>query len=123
MGHHDFSFAIMPHTGRLVESDVVRDALRFTNPPVRKSQEEVPISLMLSWLIVVDTVRRGVRSEDDLLLRSRLTLTGPTSRGIILETIKRGENDDFSSQGTGQKTIIMRLYEGLGGRARGRLSL
>jgi hypothetical protein len=37
MGHHDFSFAIMPHTGRLVESDVVRDALRFTNPPVRES--------------------------------------------------------------------------------------
>jgi hypothetical protein len=78
---------------------------------------------MLSSLIVVDTVRRGVRSEDDLLLRSRLALTGSTSRGIILETIKRGENDDFSSQGTGQKTIIMRLYEGLGGRARGRLSL
>lgn len=72
---------------------------------------------------VVDTVRRGVPSENDLLLRSRLSLTGPLSRGIVLETIKRGEDDDFSSANAGEKTIIMRLYEGLGGRARGRLSL
>jgi alpha-mannosidase len=32
MGMHDFSFAIMPHVGRLVESAVPKDALRFTNP-------------------------------------------------------------------------------------------
>ena len=45
MGHHDFSFAIMPHTGRLVESDVVKDALRFTNPPVRESRVKSPSTL------------------------------------------------------------------------------
>lgn len=68
-------------------------------------------------------MRQGVQAQDNLLSRSRISLTGPTSRGIILETIKRGEVDDFSSQGADEKTIIMRLYEGLGGRARGRLSL
>jgi len=48
MGHHDFSFAIMPHPGRLVESDVVRDALRFTNPPVRELRVELSIPLRSS---------------------------------------------------------------------------
>ncbi|KAJ9125451.1 hypothetical protein QFC22_000412 [Naganishia vaughanmartiniae] len=100
MGHHDFSFAIMPHTGRLVESSIPQDALRFTNPPI---------------------LRAVASTESSLLAKSKITISGPRSRGIVLDAIKRGEDDVFDGSGS-EKIIILRLYEGLGGRARGRLT-
>jgi alpha-mannosidase len=39
--------------------------------------------------------------------------------GIVLETIKRGEDDDE----TGERSIIMRFYEGIGGMAKGALAM
>jgi hypothetical protein len=38
MGIHQFSFAIIPHLGRMQESGVVLQALKFTNP-VRGERE------------------------------------------------------------------------------------
>jgi hypothetical protein len=38
MGVHHFSFAIIPHLGRMQESGVVVEALKFTNP-VRGERE------------------------------------------------------------------------------------
>jgi hypothetical protein len=53
---------------------------------------------------------------------TRFTVSGPQSRGITLETIKRGESDDFTCN-TGRTTIVLRLFEGLGGRAKGTLNM
>lgn len=39
------------------------------------------------------------------------------SQNIILETIKRGEDDDFKSK-SASKTVILRLYEAFGGHGR-----
>ena len=41
---------------------------------------------------------------------------------VILETVKRGDDDNFSeSLGTSPKTIILRVYEAFGGHANVRL--
>lgn len=37
------------------------------------------------------------------------------AHNVILETIKRGDDDDFS--GSGPQTIVLRLYEAYGGHA------
>jgi hypothetical protein len=46
-------------------------------------------------------------------------IDGPQSSGIILETIKRGEEDTDK----GNKTVILRMYEAVGGKARGSLDM
>ena len=43
---------------------------------------------------------------------------------VFLETIKRGELDDFTSKAAGHpKTVILRLYEAFGGHARATLNI
>lgn len=48
---------------------------------------------------------------------SLVTVDAP---GVIVETVKRGE-DDFV--GEARKTVIIRMYDSLGGRTSGRLKL
>ncbi|WVQ85168.1 hypothetical protein IAT38_007333 [Cryptococcus sp. DSM 104549] len=83
-GEHEFTFALMPHAGRLLESGVVKDALRYVN--------NVHDKAVLPATFDVD------------------------SKSVILETIKRGEND-FTS-GSSSKSLILRLYDSLGGRTK-----
>ena len=47
------------------------------------------------------------------------SVSGSAANGIIVETIKRGEDDDRD----GTKSIVCRLYEAKGGRARGVLKM
>ena len=42
---------------------------------------------------------------------------------VILETVKRGEDDDFEKQKEGTTSIVLRLYEAFGGHARAQLRL
>lgn len=44
-----------------------------------------------------------------------VSLEGLGAHQVVLDNVKRGE-DDFDST-TGAKTLILRLYESLGGRA------
>ena len=58
-------------------------------------------------------------------LLSSITLTG--NPALILDTIKRGEDDEDVSRGElpvrKGRSIIVRIYESLGGKARGSLCL
>lgn len=122
----------MPHVGSVTESDVPKDALRFTNEIERES------------LLLSPRYASGLRTNDSLLFQVRVMteetkplhhigaiydtmfdISGPQSRSIILETIKRGEDDDFAAAGEdgGKKTVILRLYESLGGRSKGTLRM
>ncbi|WVQ95701.1 hypothetical protein IAU59_002800 [Kwoniella sp. CBS 9459] len=98
MGTHTFAFAIYPHVGTFVESDVAKVAYAFNSPMhLRYSQQPIDIAL------------------EPLALSCPFKVDGAPN--IMLETIKRGEDDDFFADHK-EKTIILRLYEHLGGHAR-----
>ncbi|KAJ5689862.1 hypothetical protein N7462_004254 [Penicillium macrosclerotiorum] len=98
MGVHRIKWAIMPHKGAL-GSSTVRAAFNFNNPLrlfTTKSQNPV----LKSFPIVID--------GDD---------------SIVLDTIKRGEDDEDISTGNlpvrNGRSVILRVYESLGGLSRG----
>lgn len=92
MGRQQFNFAIMPHKGSL-ESKTIRAAKEF-NSPMRLVKGTSPH---------LDSIK----------------IEGHPS--IILETIKRGEDDeDVSYEGSEVqkgRSVILRLYDALGGQA------
>ncbi|WOO78189.1 Alpha-mannosidase [Vanrija pseudolonga] len=91
IGQHRFSFGIYPHTGTFAESDVPAVASAFNNP-------------------------FRLRRAAERFAGSPVTLSG--ARNVVLETIKRGEDD-----GEGTKTVIVRLFEQYGGRGRAVLNI
>ncbi|WOO86295.1 Alpha-mannosidase [Vanrija pseudolonga] len=97
-GHHAFSFGIMPHTARFQESGAYKQAMRFVNDVY---------------------VRTTTGAAPSLAAASSFAVVGPNADSIILEAIKRGEDDDER----GAKTLVLRLFESQGGRARGTLEL
>ena len=98
-GRHHIRYAILPHAGPL-DSRTVRTARNF-NYPMRIYSHP------------------SASSASSLL--SAVTLHG--SSALILDTIKRGEDDEDVSRGELPKrkgrSIIVRVYESLGGKARG----
>lgn len=94
-GEHSFVFFIMPHTGRLVESGVIKRAMALTNEPLFRSTTRAAPSV------------------------PRFELEGRHADGIVLDAIKRGEDDERD----GVKSVVLRVYEAYGGRARGVLKM
>jgi len=103
MGRHSIRYAILPHAGPL-DATVVRAGYNF-NHPMRLCH------------------------ADDAITTSRLLTAvrfeGDSSNSIILDTVKRGEDDEDVSTGELPKrkgrSVILRLYESMGGQARGKL--
>ncbi|KAF8549819.1 glycoside hydrolase family 38 protein [Imleria badia] len=100
-GKHEFSWAVMPHVGSFLESDVPKAAYIFNSPLHLRA---VPQNAQRPWATS----------------RSPFWLEG--SPNVFLETIKRGEDDDFESK-SANKTVILRLYEALGGHGRVQLRI
>lgn len=94
IGVHQFGFALMPHKGGL-SSDIVRTAREYNcNSKV------------------------FVKGEN-LKVLSSIQVEGDSS--VILDSVKRGEDDEeFGSykKGLFKKSVVLRLYESLGGRSR-----
>ncbi|EDN07767.1 alpha-mannosidase [Histoplasma capsulatum] len=101
MGRHHIRYAIMPHKGPL-DSRTVRAGYNFNNP-----------------LIV-----QAATGKEDAHLFSAFSLKGSSS--LILDTVKRGEDDQDVSRGDFKvrsgRSIILRIYESLGGKSRGSIS-
>lgn len=102
MGHHRIRYAILPHSGGL-DYRTIRAGYNFNNPLI---------------------VEQGVpeTSVCDAALKS-IDIRGAPS--IILDVIKRGEDDEDVSTGglpiRPGKSVVVRVYESLGGKARGSL--
>jgi len=101
-GEHKFSWAVLPHVGHFMESDVPIAAHIFNSP------------LHVRYF--------PITSDSPLLTAIRLPLPPfevLNAPNVILETIKRGDDDDFGkSKSKGTKSIVLRLYEAYGGHAR-----
>jgi alpha-mannosidase len=102
MGRHRTRYAIFPHVGPLNEA-TVRKAFEFNNP-----------------LRIVGHKSTG---QHPSLLNSFHIRNAPN---LILDTIKRGEDDEDVSTGNlpAKKghSVILRVYDALGGKSRGVLS-
>ncbi|KAI9804023.1 MAG: Glycoside hydrolase, 38 vacuolar alpha mannosidase [Piccolia ochrophora] len=99
MGRHKIRYAILPHSGPL-DHRTVRTAFNFNNPM---------------------TLARTSSSSPQSSPLSAIRLTG--SPALILDTVKRGEDDEDVSRGQLPKrsgrSVVLRIYESLGGKARG----
>ncbi|KAL2867121.1 alpha-mannosidase [Aspergillus lucknowensis] len=116
MGRHIIRYAILPHSGPLDER-TVRAGYSFNAPLVldKNLSSSSPSRSHLS----------NINSEEGQLLRG-IELTGSPS--LILDTVKRGEDDedisgdpDLELPGSKRqgRSIILRIYESLGGKSRG----
>ncbi|KAH3116888.1 hypothetical protein KXX00_008278 [Aspergillus fumigatus] len=98
MGRHHIRYAILPHAGPL-DARTVRAGYNFNSPLILRRCS-------------------GMQSAD--VFRS-IAVRG--SQSLILDVVKRGEDDEDVSRGElpkrPGKSIILRIYESLGGRSRG----
>ena len=99
-GRHHFRYAILPHAGPL-DYRTVRTAREFNHPFKLFHGSPTP-------------------SNTFSTMRS-IQLTG--SPALILDTVKRGEDDQDVCRGElpsrKGRSVILRIYESLGGKARG----
>ncbi|OAV97592.1 hypothetical protein PTTG_01907 [Puccinia triticina 1-1 BBBD Race 1] len=100
-GVHHMSFGILPHRGHFLESDVPQVAAAFNNPiHLRYAPRKVSSRSLLEPVTEI------------------FKLDGLGARNVILDTIKRGEDDTFGFHSRKPvKTVIVRLYEAFGGSA------
>ncbi|KAH8694121.1 alpha-mannosidase [Talaromyces proteolyticus] len=98
MGRHRIRYAILPHSGPL-DYRTVRAGYNFN----------APLTLTSASSNALSNVFTSVR------------LTG--SKSLILDAVKRGEDDEDISRGDFAKrsgqSVILRIYESLGGKSRG----
>ncbi|THH17029.1 hypothetical protein EW146_g3709 [Bondarzewia mesenterica] len=92
-GSHEFSWAVLPHQGHFLESDVPIAGFLFNSP--------VHVRANLKGGMV-----------DFAAPRRPFSLFG--AHNVILETVKRG---DLDSDVDGKRTVVLRLYEAYGGHA------
>ncbi|KAJ7020033.1 glycosyl hydrolases family 38 N-terminal domain-containing protein [Mycena alexandri] len=99
-GEHRFSWAVLPHKGHFLESDVPTAAYLFNSP------------------LYIRALAPGA-AADTLATHSPFAVINAPN--VILETVKRGEDDVFKSGG--KATIVLRLYEAFGGHAQAQLRI
>ncbi|KAI0944229.1 hypothetical protein AcW1_010259 [Taiwanofungus camphoratus] len=104
-GLHEFSWAVMPHKGHFLESDVPMAAYLFNSP------------LHMRYLL-----EEGAQAPMLKLLRP-FSVGGASN--VFLETVKRGLHDVFGSSdiSSSTTTVVLRLYEAFGGHAQTKLKI
>ncbi len=107
MGTHHIRWAILPHQGSL-GTTTIRKAFEFNSP----------VKLMSAPGGVAGTALSSGEAP--------IKFTADSDKSLVLDTVKRGEDDEDVSRGelpvkTG-RSVILRVYESLGGRSRGTLA-
>ncbi|KAI0351116.1 hypothetical protein OH77DRAFT_1506678 [Trametes cingulata] len=101
-GKHEFSWAVMPHKGHFLESDVPIAAALFNSP--------------LHVRLLEDTAEAP-------LLKVKPGFSVEGAPNVFLETVKRGLDDDFSTHEAASPSVVLRLYEAFGGHAQAQLKI
>ncbi|TFK83854.1 glycoside hydrolase family 38 protein [Polyporus arcularius HHB13444] len=91
-GKHEFSWAVMPHQGHFLESDVPIAAILFNSP--------------IHVRLLEDTAEAP-------LLKTKPAFQLEGAPNVFLETVKRGLDDNFESHDS--PSVVLRLYEAYGG--------
>ncbi|KAH9942858.1 glycosyl hydrolases family 38 N-terminal domain-containing protein [Amylocystis lapponica] len=97
-GVHEFSWAVMPHVGHFLQSDVPIAAYLFNSPLHVRFVPEAPLHTPKAPFLVEG------------------------ASNVFIETVKRGLDDDFSTNAS-SPTVVLRLYEAYGGHAQARLKI
>jgi alpha-mannosidase len=63
----------------------------------------------------------GYGAVSSLVHKALFSVAGAPN--VILETVKRGDDDDFNLNSKGGQTVVLRLYEAFGGHARASLNV
>ncbi|KAI0640866.1 glycosyl hydrolases family 38 N-terminal domain-containing protein [Trametes meyenii] len=95
-GKHEFSWAVLPHQGHFLESDVPIAATLFNSPL---------------------HVRLLENTDEAPLLKTKPGFSIEGAPNVFLETVKRGLDDDFSAHDVASPSVVLRLYEAYGGHA------
>ncbi|KAL2270134.1 hypothetical protein VTJ83DRAFT_2318 [Remersonia thermophila] len=107
MGSHRIRWGIFPHQGALSHL-TVRKAFEFNNP---------------LKLLAAHPGSAATRAAVEPLTQPPVRLTADSSPALVLDTVKRGEDDADVSTGDlparKGRTVVLRIYDSLGGRARG----
>lgn len=101
-GSHAFSFALYPHKHHFMHSDVPRMAKEFNMP------------------VHLHTHNSGEAPH----FHSSIRVSGDSN--VVLETIKRGDEDDFSSgpsSSKGEQTVILRFHDSHGGSGKAKVTV
>ncbi|BGP38279.1 Glycoside hydrolase, 38 vacuolar alpha mannosidase [Rhodotorula kratochvilovae] len=96
-GSHQFSFAVLPHRGAFAQSDVPAVARAYNYP---LHLRRVPSTTAVAPLLTSAAHAGPFALKGD--------------RNVVLDTVKRGEDDHFSASAARQ-TVVLRLYEAYGG--------
>jgi alpha-mannosidase len=106
MGRHHIKWAVLPHAGPLDER-TVRAGFEF-NYPIRIASHPSP-------------------AKAKELLSAFKLIEESSSKSIVLDAIKRGEDDEDATNGDMPpkkgKHVILRVYDSLGGTSRGVISM
>jgi alpha-mannosidase len=104
-GKHEFSWAIYPHAGHFMESDVPTAAYLFNSP------------IHLRYAL------EDTESQLTQFVYKTPFLVDHTLQNVILETMKRGDDDVCTKNSTDPQTVVLRMYEAYGGAARIKLRI
>ncbi|KAI9711381.1 MAG: Glycoside hydrolase, 38 vacuolar alpha mannosidase [Chrysothrix sp. TS-e1954] len=140
MGHHWGRYAVLPHEGP-VDAATVQAARTFNNPVAAPFPNGIGtgshkadgrgVSSLFPYTSTPDLIRTHASAKELGKLLGAIHMAPSSAPSIVLDTIKRGEDDeDVSREVSGAGTVlpprkgqsvIIRLCETVGGRCRGRV--
>jgi alpha-mannosidase len=108
MGRHKIRWAIMPHKGPL-GPETVRAAANFNNP----------------MRVLRASNGSAATTVAEIKEYAGWTITGDEAQTLVIDTVKRGEDDADVSRGElparKGRSVVLRIYESLGATGRGRV--
>lgn len=129
MGTHNFRYAVLPHVGPL-GAETVHKAIEFNNPIIPADNLAHPSEPLFPHTQLKDYQVCHPTPATIEKYMSALRLTPDSDPSIIVDAIKRGEDDEDVRKAQDKrekmtlpvrkgKSVVIRMYDSLGGLSRG----